>query len=141
MSNASLIAELETATKPNRRLDEKLAVAAGWTQLSEIGPGTDGTRERRLLWFYPGEQTPRLPKFTESIDAALEFVGIVAPGQSGGFTWDESSRFRRARAQLDDREPVSGANAAIALCIAALKAADSDRRPERRRPSGGAPLR
>ncbi|RVE83327.1 hypothetical protein [Sinorhizobium meliloti] len=125
MSNASLIAELEAATRSDRRLDEKLAAAAGWTQLSEIVPGADGTRERRLLWFYPGEQTPRLPKFTESIDAALEFVGIIAPGPSGGFTWGGPNRFKRGKAQLNDAESVEAANTAIALCIAALKDAES----------------
>ncbi|MDX0572189.1 hypothetical protein GOD68_18345 [Sinorhizobium medicae] len=121
MSNADLIAALEAATRPDRKMDEKLAVAAGWTQVPEIVPGSQGRGERRLLWFYPGEQTARLPKFTESIDAALEFVGIIAPGPSGGFTWGGPNRFKRGKAQLNDGEQVQAANPAIALCIAALK--------------------
>lgn len=127
MSNDNLIAELEAATRSDRRLDEKLAAAAGWTQLSEIVPGADGKRERRLMWFYPGEQTPRLPKFTESIDAALEFVGIIAPGPTGGFTWGGPNRFKRGKAQLNDGQQVQAATPAIALCIAALKDAAARR--------------
>lgn len=123
MSNVDLVSELEAATQPSRKLDEKIAVVAGWTRISEIVPGTDGGRERRLLWFFPGEQSPRLPKFTESIDAALEFVGIVAPGPVGGFTWGGLNRFKRGKAQLNDEGPVVAANPATALCIAALKVA------------------
>lgn len=125
MSIPGLITELQAATRADRKLDEKIAVVAGWIQVPEIVPGANGKGERRLLWFYPGEQASRLPRFTGSIDSALELVGIIAPGTVGGFTWGGPNRFKRGKAQLNEAAPVEAANTAIALCIAALKDAAS----------------
>lgn len=118
-SVTELLQALENATEPDRRLDRLLAVATGWARDSGGGHG-----ERRFVWSYPGEEKkPReqFPKFTESVDAALELVGFITDASTVGIAWEGDDG--NGKVKLDEHEPVTAANPAIALCIAAVKAA------------------
>lgn len=112
MDLPELIEELSHLTAPSRRVDAKLALVAGWQRKATRTKG-----DVNVIWLFPGEEVNRLPEFTNSLDAALELVGILAPSQVGGFSWGSSGK-----AQLNDGEIAEGVNPAAALCLAALKA-------------------
>ncbi|RVL05081.1 hypothetical protein CN151_10570 [Sinorhizobium meliloti] len=105
-----LIQNLEKSEAPSRRMDAMLALVAGWQRKASRSGGNVN-----VVWLFPGEEVNRLPEFTRSIDAALEFVGLIAPQRSLAFTWGNS-----IKAQIDDTI-VEAINPAAALCLAALK--------------------
>ena len=118
MTRAELIAALEKAEGPSRRLDFEIALAAGWEHKNSEHwnglwrrPGSDG--------WYADSETP--PHFTASIDEALTLVPkdtrVSGLGQYR-YTSGWSVLLRRADCEFVG----AGANGAIALCIAALKA-------------------
>ncbi|MDW9735158.1 hypothetical protein GOC00_10700 [Sinorhizobium meliloti] len=111
MDLPELLEELSHLTAPSRRVDAKLALVAGWQRKATRTKG-----DVNVIWLFPGEEVNRLPEFTNSIDAALELVGILAPSQVGGFSWGSSGK-----AQLNDGEIAEGVNPAVALCLAAVK--------------------
>lgn len=115
-----LIERLRNATGPDRQLDEAIATAIGWTKK----PWQAGA-----CWLPPGGKTTTdrktsLPKYTASIDAALTLVpkgwtSTIHVTINGGHAeiWANESRHIQDGASL--------VNAAIALCIAALRARES----------------
>ena len=107
-----LIAKIEAATEPDMELDAEIATASGW-QMYDDG-----------CWDLPGQYDTALtgtPPFTSSIDRAMLLVpkghwwAIVMRGNEDGFD---------ASVIPPDTEMTwhRGANAALAICIAALKA-------------------
>ncbi|MQX97980.1 hypothetical protein GHK03_18055 [Sinorhizobium medicae] len=110
MDLQELIQDLEKMEAPSRRTDALLALQAGWQRKASRSGGNVN-----VVWLFPGDETNRLPEFTRSIDAALEFVAIVAPQKTFAFTWGEI-----VKAQVDE-EIVESITPAAALCLAALK--------------------
>lgn len=124
MSVAELIARMETATGPSRELDEAIALAAdpeSKVALHCIGDDCP-------VWYRSNAPKIDLPEFTASIDAALTLV-------PEGWNWlarspsDNSIRYKSKFFAHIDRLPADQGDelayaetAAIALCIAALKA-------------------
>jgi len=118
ISLVKLISKAEDATEPSRDLDAEIALVLGWTFMKMKGdkypyfrkPGVTNYRVRS-----------ELPLFTKSIDAALTLLpkghwwAIVMRGNEDGFD---------ASVIPPDTEMTwhRGANAALAICIAALKA-------------------
>lgn len=128
MTNAEeLIERLEKATLPARTLDCEIAVAVGWFKRVQ-GRKRDlfdyvDVRDGKNNW--PGHGGDDLvPMFTRSIDRAVTlvpegFAWTLATQGRGPFTYWCSVAFPDDDAGSDQgRSPT----AAIALCIAALKA-------------------
>ena len=130
MTLPELIAALEAATEPSRELDAEIAIAV---RLAPEGPGWWRSKPT-WTWKHashgPNVEPWAAPNYTASLDAALTLV-------PGGLFWGVSA------GKLTPREPLYGASilapkdnalgdvlgegessasAAIALCIAALRA-------------------
>jgi hypothetical protein len=121
---AELIARLEAATEGSRELDEAIALTFGWT--------LDGqpTTAAPYRWIAPKggwHLTP--PLFTESVDAAMS---LVPKRGAGGLLWRiilERKPLHSGPAWIAEvREHAKNGGgaiahtAALALCVAALKA-------------------
>jgi hypothetical protein len=114
-----LIKALETAPKANRKLDEAIAIIAGYTRVYERVPSSNGQQDSRVLWVPPGRSKGvSLPGFTNSIDIARQFAEIIRPKRLAACSWHENG----AKAQIDDGQICVAATPALALCLAAAKA-------------------
>ena len=137
----ALIERLEKATGPDRELDRAIAVAVGRAPW-------DGEREWRWecgAWFHPDHPTRICLHFTRSADAALTLVPGDARVRELGQWWDVNApggwfcsvmRWEYdAQARVVERAytfgfseddsgkmPPTAPTAAIALCIASLRA-------------------
>lgn len=111
MSDKDLIRELQSAQEPSRKTDTKLASLAGWEKVPEDGA------EQKQHWVFPGESRPRLPMFTSSVDAAMEFASLIAPNEPIALvrSGDQCSAVVGNGPHCFSRIP------AIALCLAALR--------------------
>lgn len=108
MTRAELIAALEKAEEPSRELDRAVALGLGWIFDGDGWQEPDGTRHSGI------------DEYTASIDAALTLVGAAA--WTAEFV-DDDAEYRASVWNGDRwRNGHSRHNAAIALCIAALKA-------------------
>ena len=139
MTRDELIAALEAATGPSRELDGAIAKSVGWAaQRNNWWPPEEAAkarRQKRSLWSCDRGPLP-LPDYTSSIDAALSLVPEGYQIDSMGEWAHQMLRAagpwfvilmprgnlpppeRDREARRHDHAP----NAAIALCIAALKA-------------------
>lgn len=124
MAIVDLIKDLEEAKEPSRALDLALAILLGYKRKVEnVRDPNSGEQTRRVLWLLPGGQDPgRVPLYTASLEDAHSFAQTTAPGNAGGVSWDDSGGY----AKLGDGPYCSGANPAIALCIAALRIQSSE---------------
>lgn len=115
MTTDELIDALEKAAGPSRELDAEIARADGW--IMTLG-GWIGQGKIRQIGPDDRDQYAVLPSFTSNVDAALT---LVPAGRRLYLTVLETGR---AKATCVDATPVFVAhpNAAIAVCIAALKA-------------------
>ncbi len=130
---ADLIAKLEQCQVPDRHLDSLI-----WAEVDDrdVITHTDGqlmARSRRAPYdtclLDPERHKPPLPKFTQSLDAALT---LVPEGCDWELNWTAKRTYAEARIfKYNDRgqvlgQPYSGwcdaTTPAIALCISALKA-------------------
>lgn len=122
MTDLELIAALEQATGPSRELANEVLFACGWTQ-QEDGPADNP----KTYWVFKDEWTidGDQPDPTSSIDAAL----TLKP--SNATSWDCGQIDQDFLASVEFAVDVDGfhsyhaksqANAAIALCVASLKA-------------------
>lgn len=112
-----LLSRLSAATGPSRELDAEIALANGW-MISGYDRDNQAAYPR---WRSPtGQICPNVPRYTESIDAALTLV----PERAG---WKLASWFKDGYA-ADVHLPNGvitrgeGTTPAIALVIACLKA-------------------
>jgi hypothetical protein len=106
---AALIERLSNATEGNEALNVEIAAAVGWT--GTIG-GMGG-----VIWRAP-DGVERRPDFTRSVDAALALV-------PEGFGWEVGAD--NIEGTMDYGASVNyvaaaGTTAALALCIASLRA-------------------
>lgn len=119
MTHEQLIAALERAEGPSRELDADIAWALGHdvtkhTTLADYAHAFPGTPEDAEYW-HP------LPAYTSSLDAALTVV-------PEGWDWCIACISGKWVAQVGEADTfmaegaASNGSAAIALCIAALKA-------------------
>lgn len=101
MDVETIIKELAALSGPNRRVDKVLfdfvASLQGAPNLTDV---------------------QNIPHFTAGMNVAYNLVQMVAPDSVGGVSWNKAG----GRAQVADLPICDGANPAIALCIAALKA-------------------
>lgn len=127
MIREELIAALEKAEAPDRDFDSAI-VALNNNSLCRPYPPSDdfGPKNRWQFWsldgrhFLGSETKFKVPYYTSSIDAALTLTGGVA--------WhleysDDDNEFRASLFDGHDwKHGISWKSAAIAICIAALKA-------------------
>ena len=128
MTLSELIAALEAATGPSRELDEEIAKTQGWAYEKRNNDRVewwyrpDGTR-RAYVW-----RDNRCPPYTASLDAALTLVpeGLdwLLRTACGGTERRCYAHVMRGDTNRDGCSLGEGRHifAAIALCIAALKA-------------------
>lgn len=122
---SSLIARLEKAEGPSREIDRDIALtvdgfvyekrgedAKPWFYHSTIGG------RRQLISLYSSE---RLPAYTSSIDAAVSLAERVLPGHQVNVTIYTD---RMAKASIGNNwlPPVRAVSAALAVCLATLRA-------------------
>ncbi|MFK3967362.1 hypothetical protein ACI2KT_27580 [Ensifer adhaerens] len=100
-----LLTRLQGATQPDSDLDLEIANAINWFE-----------RANKVIDIAGGR--PQVPQFTNYLDHALKLARVIEPNHVGAFIWDNGIY----EAALDYNQPCGGANPAIALCIAALKA-------------------
>lgn len=125
MAIADLIQELENLKEASRELDAKIALLVGWQRKVEYTQ-ENGEALRNVIWFLRGERASRLPRFTLTIDSALELVDLIAPRSTGGVSWVNGTDGPSGTAVINDGPYCHAATPAIALCIAALKIRDAD---------------
>ena len=105
-----LLSRLSAATGPSRELDAEIALASGWHQI-------------KTRWENPYGQFAELPRYTESIDAALTLV-------PEGCTWEITTGFEARVWPNKTAWPSCGgaeSTPAIALVIACLKAKEESK--------------
>lgn len=141
MTRAELIAALEAATGPSRELDVQIALAQP-DKFFNAGPYYAGADDR-IGRIYPDGSTSvpgnapdgLVPKYTDSIDAALMLVPegwvlerlSVWPYESYASLYGthEGKDGKRWHNACDGRTDGTGKTAPIALCIAAMKAQEA----------------
>ena len=121
---SALLAKLEAATGPDRRLDfdlwAEITRPTGWPALGE-------PEENRTMWFNYWKNDPlAFPRYTESLDCAMTLVPdgwLTRDVKQGtdGWHWLLAHSWR-IRNGLDGVATAKAPTAALALCIAAVRA-------------------
>ncbi|PND18628.1 hypothetical protein CN934_26855 [Ensifer sp. MMN_5] len=121
MAIADLIADLEKASEGHRSLDAAIGILLGWRRKVEYLKTEEGGEPvRRVFWIVPsGDDPGRVPYFTTSIEDAFLLARTIAPGHTGGVSWDDDGR---GTAIVDGGPYCEAATPALALCAAALRA-------------------
>ncbi|HEV7434619.1 MAG TPA: hypothetical protein VGO22_07090 [Pseudorhizobium sp.] len=117
MKVEQIIDELKAAPAAVRQLDFAIAKSLGWRRVGTIEEA-DGNQEetRSTVWFdRHGNRQSKVPRFTESIQAAFDFVHLVFPNSTGGVSWESGMAHAKVGESL-----VQAATPAIALCLAVL---------------------
>lgn len=115
MELSKLARYLETATGPDRKLDVLLGMQVGYERHLSFH---DKTQPLQAKWKKPNGDIGKMPAFTESVDAAWEFVLAFCPEASQvAVTFDEHGR---GNADVDGQKVLQYATPALALCAAAL---------------------
>lgn len=106
-----LLSRLSAATGPSRELDAEIALASGWHQI-------------KTRWENPYGQFAELPRYTESIDAAITLIPEDLSWELSN--WRTPDGFKVHYADFHARRECQGKHLvpAIALVIACLKAKD-----------------
>lgn len=116
MDLTKLARYLETATGPDRKLDVLLGMQVGYERHLTL---QDNAHPLQAKWKKPNGDIGKMPAFTESVDAAWEFVTAFCPAASQiGVTFDQHGR---GNADVDGRKALQYATPALALCAAALQ--------------------
>lgn len=107
---SALIRDIEAATGPDRALDERVALALGWTR----------AHDGRNWWESPkGQWFPNPPQFTGSLDAARgTFPDDI------DYTMINAGDWRRYVRVLSDRFAECRGNSAtepLAMCAASMR--------------------
>lgn len=116
---SEIIGKLLVAKGANRKLDQTIAQFVGFQPNKQYQSGTapSGEGPGRKLWISPsGQPRVSVPRYTESIDSAFELIELFSCGTSGGASWETE----QGAAVISGGRYIVAANAAIALCIAAL---------------------
>jgi hypothetical protein len=113
-----LIDELKKTKTSNRKLDEAIALIAGYKRVVDEAPSQGGSSEPQVSWIQPRKAVSGpLPKFTHSIDMARRFVEIVSPKSVAGCSWEHGA----GSAQINTGPRIEAHTPAIALCIAGVE--------------------
>lgn len=100
--------------KPDRQIDQQIALLVGYTKSDPATPGG------KPSWLDPsGGRASNAPYFTADTDHAALLAKLVAPNERCALSWDEDAGY----AKLGDLEVVTCKTAAIALttsCVAFL---------------------
>lgn len=99
-----IVQRLETLTGPDTDLDVEIASLCQFELRSGKSPGQ------------PVVSLTRVPAFTRFVDDALKLVAHVAPGESGGFGWENGT----ASARIGEGRYAKAVTPAAAICIAAI---------------------
>ena len=117
MNVSEIVIALQNAKGPDRNLDKQIALQAGFKSAEEAPSEADTLATDRVVWRKPDGTPGRILAYTQSVDAAIELVGSIAPNSVGGCSWEKG----RGSAKVGDGPYVHAANPAIALCAAALQ--------------------
>lgn len=125
MTHNELLAALEAATEPSRELDAEIAKALGWIPESRLNDPD--------WWVRQDGVRLSLPCFTSSLDAAMTLV----PEEDLYVELEICKNYSWVYVEREDEDGVTIGQwlgrqklAAIALCIAALKAHFAQEKPE-----------
>ncbi|APG95389.1 hypothetical protein [Sinorhizobium americanum] len=117
MDLAKLARFLETASAADRKLDILIGMQIGYER--HLAVDADHAQPLQAKWRKPNGDIGKMPGFTESVDAAWEFVTLFCPDASQiGVTFDEHGR---GSADVDGQKALQYATPALALCAAALR--------------------
>lgn len=117
MDLAKLAHFLETAAAPDRKLDILLGMQIGYERY--LTGDADRAQPLQVKWKKPNGDIGKMPAFTESVDAAWDFVTAFCPDASRlGVTFDQHGR---GCADVDGQKALQYATPALALCAAALR--------------------
>jgi hypothetical protein len=112
-----LIKRLARLSGPNRGLDGEIGKLIGYTRRTKTDTDSaSGKQIRMAVWDSPSGDEVRMPHFTRLLHDAYSLAQTILPDNVGGASWDETS----GAARIADGPYVTAANAAIAICIAAL---------------------
>jgi hypothetical protein len=120
MEIADVIREVQSLTRESGDADIKIGLLVGWQRQFEYADES-GTTTRNVIWILDGERSPRLPRFTSSLDAALQLLELVAPKFKGGVSWSTDDNGLQGTAKVNDGFYSHGATPALAVCLAALR--------------------
>lgn len=113
----SLIESLEAATEGSRLLDRHIAEIIGWRREYREDEDESGQIRARNVWFEPNGKPGTIPNYTGDLEAAYLLVSFVAPGRSGGCSWEDGT----ATAKIGDAPYSQARTPALALTCAALR--------------------
>lgn len=118
MELQEVVSQLKRLDAPSRRVDGEIAQLLGWTKkTASFSHQQSGEEKQSIVWFPPGTSTEgSIPKFTSSIQDAVNLGQMICPHDVGGFSWEPGF----ATARFGDRPIYKAATPAIAICIAAL---------------------
>ncbi|MCA1494657.1 hypothetical protein I6F11_27670 [Ensifer sp. NBAIM29] len=128
MAVRDLIGEIENASAPERHLDSAIGILLGWKRKVEyVKTDEHGEPVRKVFWIVPtGDDYGKVPRFTNSLDAAMMLAREISPDSVGGVSWEKDGQ---GTAVLGEGPYCRAATPAMALCVAALRAklaADED---------------
>ncbi|MFA1621241.1 hypothetical protein ACDY96_00055 [Rhizobium mongolense] len=114
MELENIIAALEAAEGPDRKIDESIALQVGYVLSIVQG---NGEPDRKVWWFGSPRTQVRLPTFTASVDRAIHLAELVDPNHIGAMVWEKG----QWRAQMNNGAPCFASTAAVAMCLAAMR--------------------
>lgn len=113
---STVLVGLAQAEGPSRKIDEEIAIAAGYTNTGK----TDA--KGRALWAAPSETAAwPVPWFTNSIDTAKKLVDMISDNLPAAVTIFPTP----ATAQVEGYPVCTAATAPLALCAAAVTILDT----------------
>jgi hypothetical protein len=114
-----VIADLESATRPSRKLDWAIGELLGWVLQVEEGVDPEtGTPFRKENWVSPETgKFAKVPEYSSLLDRAVDLTKYLCGGAPYGVGMAQG----KARASVGGDDSCYGATPAIALCIAALR--------------------
>ena len=114
----TIIESLQAATGGSRILDRHIAEAIGWRREIREDRDDSGQIIARGVWYEPNSDKPgTIPNYTGDLEAAHSLVRFVAPGSSGGCSWEDDA----ASAKIGSGPYSQARSPALALSCAALK--------------------
>lgn len=115
-----LAKKLKEATGPDAELDKAMAKMLGWKLTEESYADSEGQAKQRVFWLVPsGNDTGTPPKCTTHVNDAYKLMLLLAPHLPAACVCHADGT---AQVRVEDGDTYSGANPAIAICLAALGA-------------------
>lgn len=107
---------LETLDGPDPELERSIIILLGFTR-TVVDKVVEGKPVKRVMWVPPGGGDPiPEPRCTSSLEDAVKFAKILAPGAKCGFSWEPGL----ASAKIGDGMYWQARTPHAAICLAVL---------------------